>query len=151
MFLGSFCSVIGAACLVFSGLSAIHARNLLFHAVRAKGIIVEMLPVKRIDGGVTPECAPVFRFQTEDGQSYTIRANATTNPPELRIGDAVTVFYDRGNPKGANLDSFKEVRVVPVILLAIGVGYGLGGILTLYSERRYQKGLAAPVDAVQPL
>jgi hypothetical protein len=152
-FLGFFLCTVGSTCLVLSGLSAIHTKYFLLYAVRTKGTIVQMLPVKRIsDGGITPDCLPELRFQAEDGQSYTIRLNgSTTNPPEFRTGDSLTVLYDRGNPKGATLDSFAPLWIGPVILLAIGTGHGLIGIFSLYSDWRHRKICAAPVNAVQPL
>jgi hypothetical protein len=134
-------------------LFAIHTEYFLLHAVRTKGTIVQMLPVKRIsDGGVIPECLPVLRFQTEDGQSYTITLNlSATNPPSFQVGDTLTVLYDRGNPKGATPDLFEHLWVIPIILLGIGVAHGLVGIALLYLGRHHKRICAAPVDAVQPL
>jgi hypothetical protein len=114
-----------------------------------------MLPVKRIsDGGVTPGCLPVLRFQTDDGQSHTIRLNdSATNPPKFQVGDTLTVLYERSNPNRATPDSFAQLWIVPVILLGIGLAHGLVGIAALYVDRRYRKSCATPVavDAVQPL
>jgi hypothetical protein len=134
-------------------LIAIHTEYFMLHAVRTKGTIVQMLPVKPIsDGGVVPECLPVLRFQTEDGQSYTIRLNlSATNPPSFQVGDTLTVLYDRGNPKGAIPDLFAQLWVIPITLLGIGVAHGLVGIVLLYLDRRYRNICAAPVDAAQPL
>jgi hypothetical protein len=150
---GFFLSTSGSACLVLSVLLAVHTKYFLVHAVRTKGTVVQMLPVKRIsDGGVTPGCLPEVRFQTEDGQSHTIRLNdSATNPPEFQVGDTLTLLYDRGSPKGATPDSFAQLWIVPVILLGIGVAHGLVGIVLLYFDQRYRKSCAASVGAIQPL
>jgi len=148
-FFGFVFSASGVACLVLSAAFAVHTRYFLLRAVHAKGTIVEMVPVENDSGDtVTTEYAPVFRFQAEDGQSYTVRSNTSTHPPEFETGDVVTVLYDRSDPNGATPDSFAQVWLTPVVLLGIGVGHGLVGGVLLYFDRRYRKRLAASAGIV---
>lgn len=137
----------GSVCLVLSGFLAIHQERFLLNAVRTKGVVVEMLPVKNFsNGSVACPCVPVFRFQAEDGQSYTIKADASTytNPPKLKLGDAVPLLYDRGNPKGATQDLFELLWFGPITALVIGIGHGSYGVYLLCSGRRYRKRFAEP-------
>jgi hypothetical protein len=151
-FFGVIFSASGLACLVLAAAFALHTKYFLLHAVRASGTIVEMLPVEhKSDGDITVEYAPVFRFQAENGQSYTIRSSTSTNPPEFQTGDAVSVLYDRGDPKEATPDSFAQLWIVPVILVGIAIAHGLIGFVCLYLDRRYRKSLAAPVTAAELL
>lgn len=115
---GGFFCISGLVCMIISCAFAVHTEYFLLHAIRAKGTIIHMVPVEReSDGSVTLEYAPVFSFQTESGQNYSITSNTSTNPPEFRDGDAITVLYSRGNPNGAKLDSFAQLWLTPVILL----------------------------------
>lgn len=89
---------------------------------RGKYPVVEFTP----RGGRTQRC--------EGGSSY---------PPAYRVGEQVTVHYDRGDPADARIDSFTELWLFPAIsggLTALFVP--LAGLqLFLYTRRRSRERL----------
>lgn len=82
---------------------------------------------------------PVVKWQ-DGNQSHTFTSSAGSSPPSYKIGDKVTVLAKKGDPTSAQIDSFNENWLFPLI-------FGLFGILAIaiswpilrYWNRRQQK------------
>lgn len=72
----------------------------------------------------------VIRFSTPDGGVYTLESSVSSNPPQHRVGDKVSVLYQTDNPGDAKLNSFLDLWFASIItgILAIsfsGIGFGM--------------------------
>jgi hypothetical protein len=68
--------------LVALGLGA-HTNLFLHKAITGDGVIVDLVQVHD-EGNNTTGFAPAFRFQAEDGRSYTLQSSTNSDPPSLR-------------------------------------------------------------------
>ena len=84
----------------------------------AAGEVIGLAPSRSSRGGTT--YAAEVRFRAEDGRTYTFRESVSSNPPSHRVGDAVNVRYESGNPANARVDDFMNTWFVP-LLLGVGV------------------------------
>jgi hypothetical protein len=91
------------------------------------------------DGERKIEYAPIFRFQSDEGVSYTLQSNTKTNPPEFAVGDKITVLYDRGNPRDAKPDSPMQLWLIPMVFAIIGPIHVIIGLVLLYFDKQVRK------------
>lgn len=74
--------------------------------------------------------APEIQFETIEGQKVVYQMRVYSRPPDYKVGEAVTVFYDDSGDKiRAKVDGFFSLWGMPTVLLLISVGFSfLGGI-----------------------
>jgi hypothetical protein len=101
--------------------------------VRTTGVIVANERVWTGHGGHKYD--PVARFVARGGQTYVVRDTVGADPPEFRMGEKVTVYYDPQDPQTALIDS-DHLRLLPVALLVVGTFFGLGGAWPLLPRQR---------------
>lgn len=109
-------------------------RSFVSKAATAEGIVVEMRSrtSRDSDGDVSTTYYPVVRFQPEFGEPITFAANFSTNPPEYRVEDRVTVYYNPSDPTDARLSSAGLSVWLPLIFGIVGgVAFVVGLIVLL--------------------
>jgi hypothetical protein len=82
----------------------------------------------------------------ELGKSVVVRGMITTDPPALRLGEQVVVFYPPGQPAGARIGTFLELWFVPLLLGGLGTPFvliGSGFLLASASRTRRRRELMA--------
>ncbi len=89
--------------------------------------------------------APRFVFTSGDGRSYTVTSKSSSNPPEFKVGERLTVLYPEENPADAVQKSFMGLWFLPLMLGVLGLGDALVGCLFLWITRQQTKNLT-PVD-----
>jgi len=73
---------------------------------------------------------PVVRFPLENGQAFTVRSNRGSNPPALKVGDAVKVYYKPDHPELALINTFEQLWAADTGLAFVGVVMmGMGGLM----------------------
>jgi hypothetical protein len=109
---------------------ALSTASLLHQSIEVDGRIVAVVQMhKAIHTGLT--YAPVFRFPLEDGRPFTVQSGVHANPPEFRGGERVKVYYQRGHPERAVIDSVGQLWRDDLALAFVGLIFvALGTILT---------------------
>jgi hypothetical protein len=55
-------------------------------------------------------------FQAKDGKTYQLYTKIRSNPPLLRVGESVSVYYDPANPVKGTIGGFLELWFPPLAL-----------------------------------
>jgi len=99
---------VGVLFLGRAAAGALATESRLRASLAVDGRIVAVVQMhKAIHSGLT--YAPVFRFPLEDGRPFTVQSGVHANPPEFRGGERVKVYYQRGHPEGAVIDSVGQL------------------------------------------
>jgi hypothetical protein len=77
---------------------------------------------------------PVVEFRTAEGEIIRFEGSSGSNPPMYRVGDTVRVRYDPHIPQSAVIDSWWDVLIPLIIMIAIGGALTYMGITNLRSE-----------------
>jgi hypothetical protein len=80
----------------------INNRHLMQTGVRTTGVVVAN---RREDGRSGPEYLPQVRYVVPGKHTYVVEGETALNPPEFRVGDSATVYYDPRHPQTALVDS----------------------------------------------
>ncbi|MGJ8667115.1 MAG: DUF3592 domain-containing protein [Patiriisocius sp.] len=75
---------------------------------------------------------PVFRFTTKKGETFTLRASNDSKEKKYAIGEQITIFYPKENPKAAQLDGYLPFKMY-FALASIGL---VGIIFMIYNYMR---------------
>jgi Protein of unknown function (DUF3592) len=130
-------------CLVLSFVFALHTTSFLHTATKASGHIIRL--EERFDSqNNSNEYAPVFQFVAGDRKTYTITSRTASNPAGFEIGENVLVLYKPSDPAGAELDSFWQIWLVPMILIFISAAHGFISGVFFFIERRLDSRLPQP-------
>lgn len=89
------------------------AAQLEWDGATTEGVLLKQEETSTEDG---TEWIPVVEFRV-DGQSYQARGNISSTSPQYHIGQRVTVRYDIAQPNRAQLDSWWERWVKPIVLI----------------------------------
>jgi uncharacterized protein DUF3592 len=97
---GALCG--GAGYLLISSGSARQAEyeKTLTSAERTEGVVIEMRRDHSLDDIFD---YPVVRFTTAEGAQVDFEASIRRNPPKHKVGDKVPVYYQRADPKQADI------------------------------------------------
>jgi hypothetical protein len=127
-------------CLFFGGMAAVAGVTMMGDnlylvqaGLRTTGVIVANEQVWTGRGGHKYD--PVARFVARGGQTYVVRDTVGADPPEFRVGEKVTVYYDPQDPQRALIDS-DHLWLLPVAFLVGGTFFGLVGAWPLLPRRR---------------
>jgi hypothetical protein len=77
---------------------------------------------------------PTVSFTTPDGRAVTATSRVGSNPRAGKVGDAVTVLYDAGNPEHVRVDSRTGTCLETAFVLFGGAVAALGIILLIASR-----------------
>jgi hypothetical protein len=117
---------------IFFGRDSIELRN---NGRQATGEVVDIDTSRGSKGGTT--YAPVVRFTPVEGDPITFvgKVHSSSRP---RIGEQVRVLYDPRDPGGAQIDSFEQMWLFPMVfggvgflVLAIGAAAALRSVVML--------------------
>lgn len=76
---------------------------------------------------------PVVEFRTAEGEVIRFQGSSGSSPPSYRVGDTVRVRYDPQTPQSAVIDSWWDVLIPLIIMIAIGGALTFVGITNLRS------------------
>jgi hypothetical protein len=111
-------AVIGIACLIWSVVSYFRITKFLQRCIETSG---EVIRLERTRGNRGYDYAPVFCFQTANGESITVTSDISSSPPDFTEGESVRVRYDPSNPSDAKIHSFVQTWGDCVIPAAVGI------------------------------
>ena len=123
-------------CLMLAAAGFVVSTELFLHnSIRTTGIVVSLREVQDEENH-SVNYAPVFQFVAEDGQSYTISSDTSSNPSEFAVRQKVPVLYEPKYPMGAKIDSFLQLWLFPLIFGIIGlIAFAIGYVWTRLSKR----------------
>lgn len=105
------------------------SKNLLANGIKTKGKVTELIPIYDSDDG-DYTYKPVFEFKTRQGESRTYTSLSSSRPPAYKVGELVTLVYDKDDLEHVKIESFYGLYIFSVILgciaaplLIIGGGY----------------------------
>jgi len=81
---------------------------------------------------------PVFEFEDRREHIYRVTGRVPARPSRYHHGDKVKVLYQPENPKGAQLDSFLESWLLPLIFGSFGtinIGIALRNVICALPNR----------------
>jgi hypothetical protein len=79
------------------------------------GTVVRMEESNSAEGGCCVY-SPVVEFRA-DGMTYSFEGDHASDPPAYRVGQEVGVRYDPANPGTAQIDSFIDRWLFPIIII----------------------------------
>ena len=82
---------------------------------RTTGNVVRLDESESGEGGCCVY-SPVIDF-VAGGQTFTFESGNASDPPAYDVGEEVPVLYDPANPETAQIDSFFERWVFPIIII----------------------------------
>lgn len=74
--------------------------------------------------------APTLQFTTQKGESIEFTSNVYSKTAH-KVGDQLTVFYDKANPKNAMVYIWGDVWGLPIFFSGLGIPFLFVGILML--------------------
>lgn len=106
------------------------------NGVITPGTVVRLNEQSDAEGGCCTY-VPVIDFQVS-GQVYTFEGDNASYPPAYEVGEEVQVRYDPSNPNTAQIDSFFERWIFPIII--IPAMFIAAIILNFYMIRAWRRG-----------
>lgn len=81
--------------------------------------------------------SPVIEF-VAGGQTYSFESDNASDPPAYQVGQEVPVLYDSANPETAQINSFVERWVFPIIIIPAMIGAAL--LVNFFMIRSWRRG-----------
>lgn len=103
---------------------------------RTTGNVVRLEESNSSEGGCCVY-SPVIEFNA-NGQTYSFESGNASDPPAYDIGQEVSVLYDPANPETAQINSFIERWVFPIIIIPVMIFAAL--ILNFFMIRSWRRG-----------
>jgi hypothetical protein len=75
--------------------------------------------------------APVVRYTTTDGKDVEFTGGMWSRPASYAVGDTVEVFFQPGDPHGAEIDTTFSRYAAPAVLGLVGLVFAAAGLLFL--------------------
>ena len=99
--------------------------------------IVTRLEESETEEGYCCVYTPVVEFQV-DGKTYSFENENASSSSEYRVGSEVKVRYDPGNPNTAQINTFSDRWLFPILIIP---GMILGSlVLSLFMIRAWRRG-----------
>jgi hypothetical protein len=131
---GPIVLVIGLGILFLGWQWRTFTQNQIATMLPAEGRVVDVVSRTKTSGGERKTYFyPVVEFRTAEGEVIRFQGSSGSNPPEYRVGDTVRVRYDPHIPQSAVIDSWWDVLMPLIIVIAIGGSLTLVGIARLRS------------------
>jgi uncharacterized protein DUF3592 len=132
------CLIVGLGFIAASLGFSIYTYWFVHSSLRADGTVLDLQP-QHDPKGASVTYAPVFRFLSIDGQSFTVTSNVYSNPAGFTRGGRVNVLYRRDNPSGARLANFWQLWIFPFVFGLVGIAAAATGVLLTWLERRKKR------------
>jgi hypothetical protein len=126
--------VLGVGLLVGGVFAYRSTRAFLSSAVPAEGTIVAYAESRSSEGDLA--YYPIISFAPKDGPKVEFQSE-TGGSRRGPLGERVEILYDPRNPHRAEIRSFLALWFVPLLLLALGLGFaGIGAALLVAFARQ---------------
>ena len=133
-----FFNLFFAAFCLWGAYAAYTGWQLQTRGVTTTGTVVRMNEQSDGEGGCCTY-VPVVDFQV-NGSVYTFEGDTASDPPAYRVGEQVDVRYDPTDPNTAQIDSWFERWIFPIIIIPAMIIAAL--ILNVFMIRAWSRGEA---------
>lgn len=106
------------------------------NGVITPGTVVRLNEQSDAEGGCCTY-VPVIDFKVND-QIYTFEGDNASDPPAYDVGEQVNVRYDPTNPNKAQIDSFFERWIFPIIIIPAMII--AAAVLNFFMLRSWRRG-----------
>jgi hypothetical protein len=106
------------------------------NGVTTPGVVVRLNEQSDAEGGCCTY-VPVVDFKVND-QVYTFEGDNASDPPAYQVGEQVNVRYDPTNPNTAQIDSFFERWIFPILIIPAMIL--AAAILNFFMIRAWRRG-----------
>ena len=106
------------------------------NGVTTPGTVVRLNEQSDAEGGCCTY-VPVVDFNVND-QVYTFEGDNASDPPAYQVGEHVNVRYDPTNPNTAQIDSFFERWIFPILIIPAMIL--AAAILNFFMIRAWRRG-----------
>jgi hypothetical protein len=106
------------------------------NGVTTSGTVVRLNEQSDAEGGCCTY-VPVVDFNVND-QVYTFEGDNASDPPAYQVGEQVNVRYDPTNPNTAQIDSFFERWIFPILIIPAMILAAV--ILNFFMIRAWRRG-----------
>lgn len=130
MCLGTLFLILGVGSFIGGAVSAIQEVRRSQRAVRATGVVINMVTRPGMAGKPGIHC-PVVEFTTAAGERIEFESDFGTSPATHAVGEPIAVRYDPALPKQATLDSIGAKWFTPVLMTAMGLLFMFLGVVFL--------------------
>jgi hypothetical protein len=113
----------------------IYTGMFLHRSVSVDGTVVR-LDIVRDNDNNSLTYSPVFTFAANDGNSYTVSSNISSNPPSFEVGENVRVLYEPKYPTRAKIGAFWQLWTMPVVFGILGTIASVVGFFLFRLEKR---------------
>lgn len=96
--------------------------------LQAEGTVIGLVESRDEDG---TSYAPVIRFQTQGGREFEFKSSYSSNPPQYKVGQKVTVLYPPDQPGDAQIKGAGNL-----LALIFGLVGGFEILLSLFFAAR---------------
>ena len=94
--IGLICSLLGAACVVDSGLKIVRRRAVLLNGVKTRG---GGASTETVSSENSDTIIPVIQYEDAAGILYERNLPATHDEKLFKVGKSVDLIYESGNPR----------------------------------------------------
>ncbi len=122
----AFC-LVGSLLALIGVFLFIRARIFIGKAQEAKGTVIQLAYKGR-------GYAPVYQFNTLDGQSIVTQDSLSTNPPKFQVGQEVDILYTIENPQNARISKLMNLYFLPALLGGLGLIFGCIGMAFVFPQ-----------------
>ncbi|WP_448564932.1 DUF3592 domain-containing protein [Thalassotalea ganghwensis] len=92
----------------------------------------------KYSGGSTTY-APIVEFSDSSGQVIRFTSKVSSNPASYRVGELVSIIYDKNHPSNAIINDFFSVYGSAIVTAILGCGFffcGIGTIAAIFIKRK---------------
>ena len=128
--------ITGASCLA---LSVYTYNSRIVYLATAKYTMAEVKSLaSEKDSKGSTAYAPIYAFQDEEGKTWQIKSNTSSNPPQYAVGDKIRIYYQVNNPENSVIDGFFELWLLSAVFLFIGVLHSVLGVIGILLDRKFK-------------
>jgi Protein of unknown function (DUF3592) len=98
------------------------------NAAKVIGKVVDMESLPKIRSH--DQYAPVVEFETESKEKIVLKTQVFDYPPNFKVGEEVTVFYQSSNPQYAKISHFRHLWFWSAVWGGIGLFFLIVGFLS---------------------
>ncbi len=87
---------------------------------------------------------PHFRFTAQDDREYSVSSTMGSNPARYKVGDRIAVIYPAEKPAEAEINSFANLYIFPLIFGIFGAMLSFSGMVLLLVARQLRRRQTPP-------
>ncbi len=139
--------LVGLAFLGLGGYLTVQEMLYLNRAVQVTGTVTDLsISTSYQDQQYWTDYCPVVDFRTQDGRQVEFTSDVCQDPPEYKVGQKVSLYYDTRDPKNVQFNNFIEKYSAPVSAAVAGAVVLLIALI-IFWVRLLRKNRPAPANA----